>query len=64
VNQFFPILKIFPAYGTRYFSPVIFPDVADFLYSFVFFISLPDENGKVHSESFHDLLIPDVFSGF
>jgi hypothetical protein len=25
---------------------------------------LPGENGKVHSESFHDLFIPDIFSGY
>jgi hypothetical protein len=37
VNQFFPILKTFPAYGTWCFSPDIFPDVVDFQI-FVFYL--------------------------
>jgi hypothetical protein len=30
VNQFFPILTIFPAYGIPYFSPNIFSDLQVF----------------------------------
>ncbi len=68
----FPILNIFPAYGTWYFSPDILPDVVDFQifvfhpYFFILWLMIVIRRRcrrrcRSRCKLFHKFFIPDLF---